>query len=203
MSCRWKQVVISSFVAAVVALAVVLVTRPQPAPAIPPPSDDSAALSSLREELGRLREELSALRAAQAQAQPVPAVGSEPNAAAPLAQARKRTAPPMSTEQRFATLAGLISAQARNPSWAAQREAEIRALPSRHEYFERTTFEVVDCRTTACRVLATFSNDGEQGTFDTVFSGFARPFSYVMTRETVHAGRPAIEGFLFLEEPLP
>jgi hypothetical protein len=143
------------------------------------------------------------LRAAQAQAQPVPAEGSEPAAAAPIAKTTKRTAPPMSTEQRFATLAGLISAQARNPSWAAQREAEIRALPSRHEYFKQTAFEVVDCRMTACRVLATFPSDGEQGTFDAVFSGFARPFFYVMTRETTHAGRPAIEGFLFLEDPLP
>lgn len=46
---------------------------------------------------------------------------------------------------------------------SALRAAQAQAQP-------RTTFEVVDCRT---------------------------------TRETAHAGRPAIEGFLFLEDPLP
>lgn len=117
--------------------------------------------------------------------------------------ARKPRVAALTPEQRFAKLAELVSAQARNEGWAAAREAEIRSLPSRHEYFKQTTFAIVDCRATMCRVVATFPNTSEQGTFDTVFSGFVPTFSYAMTREISYEGKPAIEAFLSLDDPLP
>jgi hypothetical protein len=109
----------------------------------------------------------------------------------------------MTSEQRFAALGKLVNAQARNASWAAQREAEIKALPSRHDDFKQATFAVVDCRSTMCRVLATFPDESAQGMFDTAFPGFVALFPYALSREVKHGGHPAIEAFLALDDPFP
>lgn len=217
-----RQIVISSIIATVIVSAVVFATRQQPAAAVASgTNDNAAALAALRDELRSLREdidELRALRVAAPTPPPAAALPAEqvaPYDDEPAAPKRAAAAPSnedtqaayqaelVQTEKRFTMLGGLVQAQSRNASWASAREAEITGLTTRHEYFKNTKFDSVDCRSSLCRVVASFPTEQEQDMFGETFHGFVPSFPNASLRAVPGSNPPRTEVFLSIDGPLP
>ena len=217
-----RQIVISSIVATVIVSIVLLATRQEPAAAVAvASSDDAAALKELRDELRSLREDLDELRALRQAAPTLPSAAAPPAAevapydeepAEPRREAQTASnedtqagyrAELAQTEKRFTMLGGLVQAQSRNASWASARQAEITGLTTRHEYFKNTKFDTVDCRSSLCRVVASFPTEQDQDVFGETFHGFVPSFPNASLRAIPGSNPPRTEVFLSIDGPLP
>ena len=219
-----RRVVPPAIIAAVAAGAVCFIMlRDRSVSASPPEvaSVDPAQLAELQSQLARLQRQVAASQRIDAPPEPSAvqnaaeerrnldelvadeAVEEADQEADVIDQSAEHEAAVQRTARRFGMLGDRVAEEERDAAWATSRESEIAALTTQHDYFKTTRFETVECRTTLCRVVASFPNEQDQSVFAQSFPGFVGQLPYAAMREVPDSNPPRVEVFLSANGPLP